>query len=192
MAQKVKKRDYKAEYKRRMERGKAKGLTPSQARGHPRAGEKYIRKPKPINDDAFQISLKALRSGKSLADAAREIRVSPQRLRNQANELGAIKKNGGRWIVKDELPRQMLIYSDGEAHTITISEFHYASDIGRYMAGIKRFLRTNDIDHLKPFIGQLVKDIQNKTFVFETDPNAIYRIATTGNETFEQVYRIII
>jgi hypothetical protein len=185
-------RDYKAEYKRRVERGLAKGLTLSQARGHPKAGEKNVKKPHPINDDAFQISLKALRSGKTLAEAAKEIRVSPERLRNQAKAHGAIRKKGNRWIVKNNLPRQMLIYSDGQALSITIEKFHYASKLGRYMAGVKRFLRSNDPAHLNPFIGQSVKDSSDKTYTFETNPNALYRIAASGSETFEQIYQIII
>ena len=86
----------------------------------------------------------------------------------------------------------MLIYTDGEAIPIIIGKFHYASKLGRYMAGVKRFLRTNDIKHLKPFIGKSIKDQKNKTYVFETNPNSLYRIATSGNESFEQVYRIII
>lgn len=186
------KRDYKAEYRRRVERGLAKGLTLSQARGHPKAGEKNIKKPRPINEDALQISLKALRSGKTLAEAAKEIRVSPERLRNQAKARGAIRKKGRRWIVKNDLPRQMLIYTDGEARSITIGQFHDASKLGRYMAGVKRFLRSNDPDHLKPFIGQSVKDNREKIYIFETDPNALYRIAASGSESFEQIYRIII
>jgi hypothetical protein len=32
-------RDYQAEYSRRIERGQSLGLTPAQARGHPREGE---------------------------------------------------------------------------------------------------------------------------------------------------------
>ena len=35
-----KKRNYKAEYQRRIARGKAQGLSKSQSRGHPRKGEK--------------------------------------------------------------------------------------------------------------------------------------------------------
>lgn len=189
---KTKKRDYSAEYKRRIARGKAKGLSLSQARGHPKANENYVGKSKPIADNKLQISLKSLREGNSLSDAAKEIRVSPQRLRNQAKQLGAIRKKGNRWIVKNTLPRKMLIYSDGEALPLIIGKFHYASKLGRYMAGVKRFLRTNDIKHLKPFIGKSIKDQNNKTYIFETNPNLLYRIATSGNESFEQVYRIII
>lgn len=186
------KRDYKAEYRRRIERGFAKGLSRSQARGHPAAKERNIRKPRPIKDEAFQISLKALRSGKTLAEAAKEIRVSPERLRNQAKERGAIRKKGRRWVVRNTLPRQMLIYTDGEARSITIGRFSYASKLGRYMAAVKRFLRSNDPDHLKPFIGQSVKDSSDNIYIFETNPNALYRIAASGSESFEQIYRIII
>jgi hypothetical protein len=186
------KRDYRAEYQRRIERGLKKGLSLAQARGHPKAGEKNIRKPKPINDDAFQISLKALRSGKSLREAASEIRVSPERLRNQAKELGAIRRKGRRWVVKQKLPRIMLVYSDGEPHALTIGTFRYASKIGRYMAAVRKFMQTNNPEHLKPFIGKSIKDINDTEYIFETTPNALYRLAASGTESFEQVYRIVI
>lgn len=187
-----KKRDYKAEYQRRIARGKAKGLSLSQSRGHPKAGEQYIRKSKPIDSERLQISLKALRSGKSLTDAAKEIHVSPTRLRNQAQQLGAIQKNNNRWTVKNTLPRQMQIYSEGEAHTVTVSKMEYASAIGRYMAGVRNFVSTNDIKHLNSFIGKSIKDIKNNNYPFETDPNTVHRLTQTGSETFEQIYKIII
>lgn len=185
-------RDYKAEYRRRIERGRAKGLSISQARGHPKSKEKNVRRPRPISDAAFQISLKALRSGKTLSEAAKEIRVSPDRLRNQAMDKGAIKRKGRKWVVRKDLPRRMLIYSKGEAFTITVGRFSQASKVGRYMAGVKRFLRSNDPKHLSPFIKKYVTDIRGKKYVFETRPNTLYRISASGGDTFEQVYRIVL
>ena len=186
------KRDYRAEYQRRIERGIKKGLSRSQARGHPKAKEKNVRKPRPISDDSFQISLKALRSGSTLAEAAKMIRVSPERLRNQAKAKGIIRRKGNKWIVRSDLPRRMLIYSKGEARSVIIGQLRHASKLGRYMAAVKRFLRSNDPEHLKPFIGKTVTDKNGSKHAFETNPNALYRIAASGSETFEQVYRIII
>jgi hypothetical protein len=186
------KRDYRAEYQRRIERGLAKGLSLSQARGHPKAGEKPARKSNPIPELQFQIGLKELRSGTSLAEAAKQIHVSPERLRNQARALGAIRKQRGRWRVKKTLPREMLVYSDGESRRITIAQYSEASKLGRYMAAVGRFLNSNEIDHLEPFIGKAVKDREGNHYLLETDPNKLYRLAITGSETFEQVYRIVV
>ncbi len=185
-------RDYKAEYRRRLERGRAKGLSRSQSRGHPKAKEKNIRKPRPISDAAFQISLRALREGKTLAEAAKEIRVSPERLRNQAKAKGIIRQQGRKWVVRKNLPRQMLIYSQGEAIKIIVGTMHQASKAGKYMAGVRNFLHKNDITFLEPFIEKSVTDTKKKKYVFETDPNALYRLAASGADTFEQVYKIIV
>lgn len=187
-----KKRNYRAEYQSRVERGVAKGLSRSQARGHPKAKEKNVKSPRPISEDAFQISLKALRSGRTLADAAKEIRVAPERLRNQALARGIIRQQGRQWVVRKNLPRQMLVYSDSQAHTIIVGTFAQASKVGRYMTAVKRFLRSNNLEHLEPFIGKSVKDKNGKVYGFETNPNALYRIAASGADSFEQIYRIII
>lgn len=106
--------------------------------------------------------------------------------------LGAIRKQGGRWIVKKNLPRQMLVYTDGQSLRITISQFRETSKLGRYMAAVGRFLSTNDATHLEEFVGKSVKDSKGNHYPLETNPNALYRIAAMGSETFEQVYRIVI
>lgn len=185
-------RDYKAEYQRRIQKGAAKGLSRSQSRGHPKAKEKNIKKPRAISEAAFQISLKALRSGKTLAEAAKEIRVSPERLRNQAKARKAIKQQGRKWVVRNDLPRRMLVYSQGEAFPIILGKMRQASKVGSYMAAVRRFLRTNDAAHLAAFVRKSATDIKSKKHVFETNPNTLYRLAASGADTFEQIYRIII
>jgi hypothetical protein len=185
-------RNYKAEYQRRVDRGRAKGLSRSQSRGHPKAKEKNVRKPRPISDASFQISLKALRSGKTLAEAAREIRVSPERLRNQAQAKGIIRQRGRKWVVRNDLPRRMLTYSQGEAVVIILAKLSQASKVGSYMAAVRSFLRSNDAARLEPYIKKSVTDSRGKKYVFETNPNTLYRLAAGGGDTFEQVYRIIL
>ena len=192
MTKSNRKRDYRAEYQRRIKRGLTKGLSLSQARGHPKANEKPIRTPHSIPDKQLQISLKLLRSGISLTEASRQIRVSPERLRNQAKSLGAIKKDGGRWTLKQRLPREMLIYSEGQARHIIVSQFREASKLGKYMAAVGHFLTTNEIDYLEPFISKTVKDRKGVKHYLETDPNTLYRLTTTGSQTFEQIYRIVV
>ena len=187
-----KQRNYKAEYARRIARGAEKGLSRSQARGHPKAKEKNISQPRPIEDAKLQIGLKELRSGKTLSEAARAIHVSPERLRNQAKKLGVIKRQSGRWVVRKNLPREMPIYSGGKAYAVIVGTFPNASKIGRYMAAVKRFMRSNDAAHLKPFISKSATDIKGNKHIFETNPNTLYRLSASGTESFEQVYRIII
>jgi hypothetical protein len=183
-------RDYKAEYRRRVERGQSKGLSRSQSRGHPKAKEKNVRKPRPISDASLQISLQALRSGKTLAEAAKEIRVSPERLRNQAQAKGIIKRRGRKWVIKNNIRREILIFSQGEAIKIVVGTLHQASKAGRYMAAAGNFLRSNNAAYLQPFIKESVTDAKGKKHPFETNPNALYRIAA-GTDTFEQIYRIV-
>jgi hypothetical protein len=188
-------RDYAAEYERRIARALTKGLTRSQARGHPRAGEAPVSSKlphKPIPDDRLQQALRVLRQDKSLTAAAKAAHVSPERLRHVARSKGAIKKQGRRWIVEPELPRRMLIYSRRKALPITVGDYASASLVGRYMSAVAYFLGHPDRGLLQPFVGQSVTDISGKQHPFETDPNWLYRLVSAGGESFESVYRIVL
>jgi hypothetical protein len=187
-------RDFAAEYDRRVARALARGLSRSQARGHPRVGEAPVstkRPPKPIPDDRLQQALRVLRQDKSLTAAAKAAHVSPERLRQVAKSKGAIKKQGRRWIIDPDLPRRMPLFSRGRAVEVTVAG-DAASKIGAYMDAVGKFLTSNNRDLLKPFVGQSVKDTAGKAHPFETNPNALYRLASAGEATFEQVYRIVV
>ena len=190
-----KKRDYAAEYQRRIARALAKGLTRSQGRGHPKANERLAstpRKRRQVSDAKLQRALTLLRKEKSLARAAKAANVSPERLKREAIEKKALVRRGRKWGVRHNLPRQMLVYSGGRAEIITVGSFKSASLIGKYMSAVSRFLITNDAALLKPFVGRSVSDTSGKKHLFETNPNALYRITSSGGETFESVYRIVV
>ena len=188
-------RDYKAEYARRIARGLERGFSRSQARGHPKTSERHVagKVTQPAYSPELETGLRELRWGKSLTASAREIGVSPERLRRYLKNAGVIRKRKGRWIAAEDFrPRQMLIYSEGEARTITVADYESASLIGRYMSAVGQFLNSNDPDFLTPFEGEFVTDIQGRTYLFETRPNVLYRLSAAETETFEQIYRIVV
>jgi hypothetical protein len=184
-------RNYAAEYARRISRAAAKGLSRSQARGHPKPGEASRKAPKPIADDRLQRALQTLRQEKSLSAAAKAARVSPERLRRLAQSKGAIRKKGRRWIIDPDLPRRMPLFSRGRAITVTVLS-DSASKIGAYMSAVRRFTETNEYELIEPFVGQSAVDTAGKVHPFEIDPNALHRLTTAGEGTFEQVYRLVV
>lgn len=189
------KRDYRAEYKRRVARAAAKGLSKAQARGHRKASEAPVtksRKKKALEDHRLQVGLRYLRKEKNFSKAAKEAGISPERLRTYALEQGIIEKRGRRWTVKRDLPRCVLIFSDGREKQITVGDFSEASLVGKYMSAVGAFVRSNNNRYLRPFIGKSVTDISGKSHLLETRPNILYRIVRPGGTSFEQIYRIVI
>jgi hypothetical protein len=189
------KRDFKAEYRRRIERALAKGLSKAQARGHRRATEPRVAKSraeKALEDAKLQMGLRYLRKDKNFSKAAKEAHISPERLRTYAEERGLIEKHGRRWIIKQNLPRRVLVYGDGREHIIIVGNFKAASLVGKYMSAVGSFVRTADISYLRPFIGKAVKDTDGKSYILETRQNFLYRISHADGSNFQQIYRILV
>jgi hypothetical protein len=185
-------RDYAAEYQRRIARGVTKGLSRSQARGHPRAKERYV-SPKAPSYRKLEKGVAALRRTKSLSAAARQAKVAPERLRKYLTDLDFAQKQRGRWVVgTDPRLRAVLIYTDGKKQKIVVQGYEPAALIGAYWDAVGKFLQTNDPAHLAPFVGEQITDATGNVHTLETRPNVLYRLANTGGETFEQIYRIAI
>ena len=189
------KRDFRAEYARRITRGSAKGISRSQARGHPKPTEVAAssrRAPKPIEDRRLQLALKVLRQEKSLSTAAKMAKIAPERLRHYATQREIIERQGRRWIVRRDLPRRMLLFSDGKVVQVVVGDFDSASKIGRFMSAVSNILQTNNPAGLREFEGVSVTDLSGKTHPFETRPNALYRLASAHDQSFEHIYRIVV
>jgi hypothetical protein len=188
-------RNYVAEYARRIARAAAKGLSRSQARGHPKPTEPILgsrRSARPIEDDRLQLALKVLRQEKSLTAAAREAKISPERLRRYATDKNIIERRGRRWIVRPDLPRRVKFYSNDKELRVVVGDFASASKVGRFMSAVGEFLRTNNRAGLRDFEAASVTDVSGNTHLFETRPNALYRLASAHDQSFEHIYRIVI
>jgi hypothetical protein len=187
-------RNYKAEYRRRIKRGLSQGLSRSQARGHPKAKESHLvaRHAMTLAEHKLQIGLRSLREGKSATATARSLGLSPERFRRQLAVSDVVEKRGGKWYLREDAPREMLLLSNGQQIRITVPDLATAAQIGRFWNAVKQLLWNNEPEYLEPFAGKTVTDSAGQTHPFETDPNTIYRLSHTGSETFEQVYRIVV
>jgi hypothetical protein len=187
-------RNYQAEYVRRIARGVEKGLTRSQARGHPEIGNAWV-SGKPIvmpYSRELEEGVKAIRGGRSLKAAATSLEISPERLRRYLATQGIGEKQAGRWrIGSDNRPRIIQLFSKGQEHEITVRGYDPAKQIGEYMQAVKQFLDTNDASFLDPYRGHSIRDAQGKLYIFETNENTLYRLTSTSDSTFESIYRIV-
>ena len=187
-------RDFRAEYARRIERGLTKGLSRSQARGHPRGTEaaRTLSSGAETYNRQLEDGFRLIRDGRTLSSAAREVHASPERLRAYLQMQKIAEKRGRRWVpLPDQRPRRMLMYSDGQLARVKVDP-SVASLVGSYMGQVSRFLETNDPSGLGIFHGHGITDLRGTFHPFETDPNALYRLANTGQQSFEQIYRIIL
>jgi hypothetical protein len=151
-----------------------------------------VRLSKRTRDLRLQHGLRALRTEKTLAAAAREAGIRPETLRAHAVKKKLLIKRGKKWVVQKDVPRRLLVYSESQEHVIKVGKFKSASLVGEYMAGVRWFVQSNDLHHLEPFLGKSVTDISGKCFPLETRPNVLHRLANTGTSSFEDVYRLVL
>lgn len=187
----TKSRDFKAEYQRRIASAAKRGLSRSQARGHAKAGEPPVMAKAIKSDERLEAALKLLRQTGNQSRAAKDAGISAERFRRFLRSNSLAERHGRLWRITDNRPRRMTVITGGDATELTLRDFEQASLNGGHLAAVGAFLRSNDIDHLSPFVGRWVIDAAGQAHLLETDASALYRLSAAGGEVFHEIYRLI-
>lgn len=187
-----KKRDYKAEYTRRIRRGEKRGLSKSQARGHAKPGEKPLRGKPVKSDKRLETALRFMRKTGKQGLAAKRAGVSTERFRRFLYGNKLAKRKSGKWRFTDKRGREMLVLTSGEPEYLVLDGYDQARLNGEHLSAVKTFVLSGDASLIEPFIGKSVRDIKGKPHPLETDLNELLRIANSGDEVFEEIYNLVI
>jgi hypothetical protein len=188
----ARRRNYHLEYLGRVQRGLAKGLSLSQARGHARAGER----PRPANPIVVnpktkeEVAIRMMKAGAPLRTAAKGAGLSEQHLRRYVKENAGAVRVSNRWVINDQRARRFPVYSEAQLKTLTLAPDE-ASRAGLFMHAARQFLPSGDVSVLAPYIGRGVTDISGRFHPFEVDPNRLYELDAAGELNFPEFYRII-
>jgi hypothetical protein len=127
------------------------------------------------------------RTGLTLTAAAREEHIDPRTVRKY---LGA-ELRGSRLKRKvlptkaDRRRRDMLIPTSLGTSPVAVRGSNQASQLGRYMAAVGRYLRTGDSDSLDEFRG---KSIGGHLLI--TDPDTLGSLAQAGALQLDEIYAV--
>jgi hypothetical protein len=187
----ARKRDYKAEYQRRIANAANRGLTRSQARGHPGAGLAYVSKrgatPKRTKPDPkLEDAIKAIRAGDGISAAAKKVGVSRERLSAYAKQQAGAERKGRVWTLNDTRSRRvpLLVEGHNNAVVVKVAGHEPARLAGEHFDEAHRALTDQSLfpAFREKWSGVTITDHKGRVYSLSTDPNHLYRLTVTGDE----------
>jgi len=184
-------RNYKAEYDRRIANAAKQGLSRSQARGHARASEAPINSKAVKSDERLEVALKLLRQTGNQGRAAKEAGISTERFRRFLGSNSLAKRQGRQWQITDNRTRRMTVITGGDSTELNLRDFEQASLNGRHLAAVGAFLRSNDIDLLRPFEGQAPRPQKYRAYASQFNAGLIDGVWGLSPQPPEAFLRLI-
>ena len=85
----------------------------------------------------------------------------------------------------------MPVMTSGAFKTLTIDGYPQARLVGEHLNAVREFVRTSDVEQLRPFEGRSVRTSAGVEYPLETDPNALHRLAAMDMPAFHEIYEIV-
>jgi len=163
----ARKRDYREEYRKRIESGKRRGLTFREAQG-----KRAIAPPEqPIPERVIK-ALQRILKGETPTEAAKKEHTALETLRRyEARGITITRELKG--VPMTPISDGQIVLEDGESHLWTPEQ---ASIIGKYLNDVKKAKRYEDPTRLYDWKGVIVTDIDGNDYELETDLNAILAV----------------
>ncbi len=136
---------------------------------------------------ALHVLARMRRTDVSLTAAAREEHIDPRTVRKYLGaELRGLAKQGRTLPTKaDRRRRDMLVPTSRGATPVVIHGSTEASQLGRYMSAVGKYLRTGETDALEEFAGQSIAG-----HFLITDPEQLSSLAQAGALQLDQIYAL--
>lgn len=136
--------------------------------------------------DTYNRSLHVLarmrRKGASLTEAAREEQIDPRTVRKY---LKTDLRGRGKPTKVDRRKRDMLVPTTVGNAPVTVKGSKQASELGKYMSAVGKYLRTGDVEALGKFEG---RSIGGHPLI--TDPDLLSSLAQAGALTLDEIYAV--
>jgi len=131
---------------------------------------------------ALHVVARMRRTGMTLTAAAREEHIDPRTVRKY---VGAELRGRTRPSKADRRRRDMLIPTTLGRSPATVWGSKQASQLGKYMSAVGRYLRTGDVAGLAEFEGKSIAG-----HVLITDPEILSSLAHAGALTLDEIYAV--
>src|SRR5260370_15043925 len=135
---------------------------------------------------ALRVLGRMRRTDATLSAAAREEHIDIRTVRKYlGGELKKVAAGKIQPTKADRKRREMLVPTAGGPARATIRGSEEASQLGRYMSAVGRYLRTGDTDALLEFEGQ---SIGGHPLI--TDPSTLNHLAEAGSLQLDSIYAL--